>query len=255
MEFFTAHDVLTQQTEASIEDPVTVDLDTTIQDALTIMLENEFDQLPVLNDGYVEGTVTYRTVAKYIKSMDEPRIAETSVKIALQTEPEFVDRDRDLFELFETLAEDAYVLIGNREDLEGILTRYDVFYFLRDEVDPFLKIGEIENSLRELFYNSYDDLEDRIEETFADRAENDDSYTPPESPEEFSFKEYQIFMMRNLDQLPGQLQQDSEMVKHLLEDIRETRNALFHFRAQADEVDRDQLDMAHGYFRGFANTT
>jgi hypothetical protein len=44
------------------------------------------------------------------------------------------------------------------------------------------------------------------------------------------------------------------MVEELLEDIRDTRNALFHFRAEADEVDRDQLDIAHAYFTGIANT-
>jgi len=63
-----------------------------------------------------------------------------------------------------------------------------------------------------------------------------------------------MFMMRNLDQLPPRLSAEKEMVESLLEDIRETRNALFHFRAKADDVDRDQLDMAHGYFTRIARS-
>ncbi|WP_436932430.1 CBS domain-containing protein [Halosimplex halobium] len=254
MKFFTADDVLSHSTASTPDEPVTVDLDDSIQDALEIMLENDFDQLPVMNDNRVEGTVTYTSIAKFVKSMDDPQVEETTVKIALNTNAEFVDLDHDIFELFETLAEDDYVLLGDRDNLEGILTRYDVFYFLEHQVQPFLKIGEIENALRHLFRESFDDLDQRIEETFADRAEHDDGYEPPEKLEDFSFDEYRMFMMQNRDQLPRRISQEREMVEDLLEDTRDIRNALLHFRAEADEVDRDELDMAHSYFTGIANS-
>lgn len=254
MKFFTADDVLSHSTAATPDEPVTVDLDDSIQNALALMLEHDFDQLPVVSDDGVEGTVTYKSVAKYVKSMDDPRVEETSVKIALNTNPEFVDRAHDIFELFDTLAEDDYVLIGDQDGLEGILTRYDILYFLEHQVEPFLQIGEIEESLRHLFRASFDDLDPAIDETFADRAQHDESYEAPDRPEDFSFDDYRMFMMRNLDHLPPRLSQERDMVESLLEDIRETRNALLHFRAEADEVDRDQLDMAHGYFTGIAST-
>jgi CBS domain-containing protein len=254
MKFFTAEDVLSHSTAATPGDPVTVDIDDSIQKALELMLDHDFDQLPVVSDDGVEGTVTYKSVAKYVKSMDNPRVNETSVKIALNTNPEFVNRDHDIFELFDTLAEDDYVLIGDQEELEGILTRYDILYFLEHQVEPFLQIGEIEESFRHLFRASCKDLDHTIEETFADRVEHDENYEIPERPEDFSFDEYRMFMMRNLDQLPPRLAQERKMVESLLEDIRETRNALLHFRAEAAEVNRDQLDMAHGYFTGIAST-
>ena len=254
MEFFTANDVLSHSTAARPDNPVTVHLNDSIQDALTIMLEKDFTQLPVMSNDGVEGTVTYKSVSRYVKSMDELHLEETSVKIALNTNPRFVDLEHDIFELFDTLAEDEYVLLGSEDNLEGILTRYDVFYFLEDQVKPFLQIGEIEESLRHLFRISCNNLEQRIEDAFADRAKHDDSYTPPESLEDFSFDDYRLFMMKNLDQLPPRLSQEREMVENLLEDTGDTRNALFHFRAESDEVDRDQLDMAHGYFTGISRT-
>lgn len=254
MKFFTADDVLTYSTAATPDEPVTVDLDDSIQDALEIMLENDFDQLPVMSDGYVEGAITYKSIAKFVKSIEGPRVEEISVKIALNTNPEFVDPDHDIFELFETFAEDDYVFIGDRDNLEGILTRYDILYFVEYQVEPFLKIGEIEEALRRIFREATNDLDACIEETFADRAENDDRYDPPETLEDFTFDEYRMFMMRNLEQLPPRLADEREMVESLLEDTREIRNALFHFRAEADEVDRDELDMAHGYFTGIANS-
>lgn len=63
-----------------------------------------------------------------------------------------------------------------------------------------------------------------------------------------------MFMMRNLGSLPSRLAQERDMVESLLEDIRDIRNALLHFRADVDEVERDELDMAHSYFIGIANT-
>lgn len=252
MQFFTADDVLSHSTEATPGNPVTARLEDSIQEALTIMLENDFDQLPVVSDRGVEGAVTYKSVAKYAKSMDEPDFDETSVKFALDRNPEFVDSERDIFELFDTLAEDDFVLIGDSNRLDGMLTRYDVFYFLEDQVEPILQIGEIEESLRYLFRTSCDNLEQRIEDTFADRAEHDESYHLPEKVEDFTFDEYRMFMMRNLDELPPHLSRDRDMVEDLLEDVRDIRNALLHFRSDADEVDRDQIDIAHSYFTGIA---
>lgn len=83
---------------------------------------------------------------------------------------------------------------------------------------------------------------------------NDERYNPPSRLEDLSFDEYRLFMMRNLDQLPSRLTAEREMVENLLEDVRDTRNALFHFRAEAHEVDRDQLDLAHSCFTGVANS-
>lgn len=254
MKFFTADDVLSYSTEPTPDDPVTVDLDDSIQTALVEMLKKDFDQLPVMSGDHVEGTVTYKSIARFVKSMEEPRTENPSVKIALNTSPRFVEPDHDIFELFETFAEDDYVLIGDRDNLEGILTRYDVLYFIEHQVDPFLKIGEIEEALRYIFRESTHDLDACIEEAFGERAEHDDRFDPPEDLEDFTFDQYRKFMMRNLNQMPSRLAEEREMVESLLEDTRDIRNALFHFRAEADEVDRDELDMVHGYFTGIANS-
>ena len=66
MEFFTADDVLDHGVSAAPDEPVTVASDASIQRALTVMLENDYDQLPVTGDDGVEGTVTYESVAKYV---------------------------------------------------------------------------------------------------------------------------------------------------------------------------------------------
>lgn len=87
MEFFTADDILNHGVGAAPDEPVTVASDASIQRALTVMLENDYDQLPVVSDDEVEGTVTYESVARYVKSIEEPRVADTSIRIALTRPP------------------------------------------------------------------------------------------------------------------------------------------------------------------------
>lgn len=253
MQFFSADDVLKHRTRAAPDDPVTIHVDDTIRDAMEVMLEREFDQLPVVSDRGVEGAITFKSIAKYVKSMDEPRVGETSVAVAIDRNPAFVDPDRDIFELFDTFAADDFVLIGDPDGVDGLLTQYDIFHFLEYQVEPILKIGEIEECLRRLI-RAVDDLDDRIEETFADRTEYDSGYDPPERVENFTFDEYRMFVGRNLDGLPDRLARERGTVERLLEDVRDIRNALFHFRASADEVDRDKLDIAHGYFTSLPGT-
>jgi len=59
MALFTADDVLTRCTPARPDDSVTAHLDDSIQKALKLMLDNDFDQLPVVRGNVVGGVMTY----------------------------------------------------------------------------------------------------------------------------------------------------------------------------------------------------
>jgi len=249
VKFYTAGDVLQQQSEVDLKNPVTIQLNDTIFDALSVMFEDNFSQLPVLSEGRVKGVVTYKSIARVMKSVPQTDIEEMSVKGAT-VEPEFVSERQDIFDLFETFAVDEYVLIGDKEELRGILTRYDVFHFLKRQFAPFIMIGEIEQSLRDLFRKSVDDLNERIQTTFEPRAGDDSSYSVPKSIDHLNFEEYKRFISANQEALPAQLANDKDLVLELLEKVRMDRNALFHFRSGADEIDRESLEVAHNYFTG-----
>lgn len=244
MKFFTAQDVLEQVTTANPEDPEVVQSDEALQTALERMFEMDYSQLPVEESGEIIGAVSYRSISRVLKSFDGIDISRQPVGVAVE-QPEFVNTDRDIYELFETLALDDYVLLGSPEQLEGIMTRYDVFTFLEYQVRPFLLMGEIEESLRQIFDNEYTDIEEQIQVTFADRAEHDDSYDPPESLHKFSFWEYQTFISKNWDDLSPHFPTDSDLTVSMVEELGKIRNALFHFREEADDVDRDIIELAH----------
>jgi predicted transcriptional regulator len=79
MQFFTADDVLSHSTAASPDEPVTVNIDDSIQTALEIMLENDFDQLPVESKYGIEGVVTSintrvcKNIGYNINRVDRPK--------------------------------------------------------------------------------------------------------------------------------------------------------------------------------------
>lgn len=251
MKFFTAGDVLQSSSVAAPTDPVTIDLDNTVYQALDRMFTHNFSQLPVMNGGTVSGVVTYKSICQMLKAVPEPGIPQLTVKGAL-VQPRYVDEDEDVFNLLETFAEDEYVLVGHAENLTGILTRYDVFHFLRRQFEPFIKIGGIERSLRTLFTESIPNLDERIQETFGPRADDDASYSVPDSVEHFNFEEYKRFIVVNFDHLPSHIENDRDFILELLEKVRKTRNSLFHFRSSVDEIDREAIDVAHSYFTGLA---
>lgn len=246
MKFFTAGDVL-EHAKAPVTDPITIRRDSTVSAALTVMLRNDFDQLPVRGGEGVVGAVTFKSVARLAAAVPDADLESTSVMGAL-IEPTFVSVDHDMFDLFDTFAVEEYVLVGSNEQLEGIITRYDVFHFLKEQFRPFIMIGEIEQSLRTLFEREFPDIEARIQETLSARAEHDPSYSVPASLDYFNFEEYKRFIASNFEELSAELQHDQEFILQLLEGVRKNRNALFHFRAGINEIDREIIEVAHGYF-------
>lgn len=251
MKFFTAKDVRDHVAGSDPRRPMRISAKAEIDRALELMFKHDYSQLPVESDGEVVGAISHRTIAKAVKIFGGSDIGTQAVGIALE-DPRFVDADDDIYRLFETLATDNYVLIGAPDNLEGIMTLYDVFTFLEYQVSPFLLIGEIEESLRTLFENAFEDTDERITTTFAGRSENDSSYSPPEAVEEFGFWEYTVFVTKNWESLDEYFAGNQDLVTSMISDVGMVRNALFHFRTEADEVDRVLIEVAHEQVRAAA---
>lgn len=243
MKFVTAEDVL-QQTAHDSTDPVVAEPDTSIQKALTVMFENDITHLPVEEDGTITGVITHESVCHLLKAMREIQPEQRSVRNAVE-DPVFVSSDENVYDLFETIANDGHVLVGSSEGIQGIVTRDDVFHLLTDWIEPLLMVAEIELSLRAIFAEKCTDIDERIEETFAERAQHDESFTPPQTLQEFTLRNHHTFVSKNWDELSDYFYEDREYVLWLLEEVRRMRNVLFHFRDETDHVDRDVLTIAH----------
>jgi len=58
----TAHDIMTP-------DPTTVSPEATLKEALTMLLENHFSSLPVVEEGRLVGLITYTDVLRFVHQM------------------------------------------------------------------------------------------------------------------------------------------------------------------------------------------
>lgn len=246
MEFYTIDEVLGPPRQPDPRNPVTVEAGSRFERALELMVENDFSQIPVMDDGAVAGVVTHESVYRALSVLDDHEIGEVSSGTVAEKPGAFVSWEDDVYSLFERFAEDSYVLVGSPKDLEGIVTYYDVFHFIKSQIKPFLLIGDIERELRTTFEEVYGDgLDDRIRETF----EPIEDVITPDGVEMFSFEQYRAFISINWDDdLEHEFSEDKQFILNRLKDVQEIRNAIFHFRDAGDDHADDKLELAHDCF-------
>lgn len=159
-----------------------------------------------------------------------------------------VEPDEDLIVLFDLLSENPYVIVQSAGDqpLE-ILTNYDLLHYLRDSIEPFLLIEDIERSTRDLIQNSFsDDLDEQLDELFRDR-----DIRTPEGINDCSFGHYPQFMSQNWPHFEGYFEENGDFVRRLLSKVGDIRNKIFHFRSDPydSKIEEELLRFAHGYFQ------
>ncbi len=133
--------------EAANRVPVAVKRDNPITEAMTLMLLNDFSQLPVMpNERDVNGFVSWRSIGTanaYSRSCE-------FVRDALEDAAE-VWEDTPLLAAIALIAKREAVLVRSRDKrIVGLVTTSDLSLEFRTLAEPFLLIGEIENHLRRL---------------------------------------------------------------------------------------------------------
>lgn len=245
-----------QYTVGEIQAPtlVTIPSSATLQTAIDEMFNNQYDQLGVERKDELVGMVSFQSIVRAIKVANRvdsgAAFGDRAVEIAVEEPAAVVHPDDDLFELFDLLADEFYVLVEYPGDEYRIVTDWDLNHFLQTELEDFLLIAEIESAIRALFQRAYPhDLPDRLEDAFADMEE----VRTPASVEDCSFVHYQIFLSKHKDDFAHYFDEDPSFARSLLEEVGEIRNHLFHFReadAPDDEtpmVDQELIRYAHGY--------
>lgn len=125
---------------------VSCELNDTIARAKTSMLLNDFSQLPVLEDGKIQGCVSWKSIGK-IEAIDN-----TKKLVKEYIEKPIIVKDSDNFlDYIKVIAQNDYILVTNVDSvLQGIITTYDMTLYFEDFITPYLKLGIIEDCLRKL---------------------------------------------------------------------------------------------------------
>jgi predicted transcriptional regulator len=122
----------------------------TFAEAMTLMLMNDYSQLPVLQNKYkCVGAVTWRSIAyAQMKDASAPFSAAIVKKVTVES------YDRDLHHLLPVIqAEDFVVVTDDLNVVSGIVTTADVVGLYGERTLPFLLIGELDQELRQVMSN------------------------------------------------------------------------------------------------------
>lgn len=126
-----------------------------VQDALAIMIEQDFSQLPVINDyRIVQGLITSESIVRALNNFD---VTTKSLRVsdALVRSPYYRAED-DLFDLLKGLRDHYAVVIVDSEDrLIGIVTSYDTTEFFRRRSEDMMIVEDIETTLKDLVLASF----------------------------------------------------------------------------------------------------
>jgi CBS domain-containing protein len=126
--------------------PTYVAPDRPVTDAVTLMLSNDFSQLPVMtNERTVKGMISWRSIgARWALDREGQEVRH------YMDEPVEIPADRSIFAALPLIMERDYVLVRGVDKITGIITTSDLSVQFQQLAEPFLLLGEIENHVRRL---------------------------------------------------------------------------------------------------------
>ncbi|MEO7193444.1 MAG: CBS domain-containing protein [Pseudonocardiaceae bacterium] len=194
-----------------------VTLDAPLEEAITMMLLDDFSQLAVLAGKYkLCGAVTWKSIANARHTNPGATLRDARV------EADLVPYDRDLIEILPLVQDRGFVFVkGATGEVDGIVATADVVDLYEEAAGPFLLIGELDRALRNIISSVFS-----VEEINSLCRAGVDAIS---SADEMSFDDYRR-MLENPDiwaKLDWRL--DRVTFVNRLVKVRDIRNDVMHF--------------------------
>lgn len=131
---------------------VTISPNSTLQDAVALMIEHDFSQLPIIEDGKPYGNpasfVTSTSIARALRYFGTP-LKDLRVRDAI-VPARTVSADEDLFSKMDDLLDAYAVLVLNPDGtIAGIVTNYDTTHYFRRRAEDMLLVEDVETTLKD----------------------------------------------------------------------------------------------------------
>ncbi len=218
--------------EAANTPPISIKPDATLQEAVTIMLKEDFSQLPVMtSERDVKGVISWRTIAIRQALGKQCQV----VRDCMEADIEIVDVDVSLFRVIGLIANKDFVLVRDKErKISGILTAADLGESFYQLGRPFLLLSEIENHIRGIIDGKFtmSELSEVRNPTDSEREISDVS--------DMTFGEY-VRLLQNPDRW-GKIGLNIDRTTFIknLERVNAIRNDVMHF--DPDGIGKDDLE-------------
>ena len=210
--------------------------DTSVSRALALMKEHDFSQVPVvLAEREVIGVFTYRSFARQIVKLPKQASPLEEAVADLLEPARFARATTPLGEFHDLVNHDGYILLGDEHNLLAVVTSEDVTNFLFNTAHPILLLRNIELAVRALMRTACDS-ESALRRCIALGTKSSDQLGEGDVPglETLSFGET-INVISNGDNYTAYFirtfGQNRHIARSRLEEVREIRNQVFHFRS------------------------
>lgn len=211
--------------------PLSVAPDATIRAAVSLMMVNDYSQLPILSGGRaVRGLFSWKSYGTSISLGTNP----ATVIEAAQTDVTVIDEAADLIEAIPAIVRHEVALVRARDNsIRGIITTTDLSLEFRSLTEPFILLGDVENHLRALLNDRF-----TLDELRASLDPRDDP-ARVNGLEDLNFSSY-VAILSNEERWArlGVPLERSPLIK-ILNRVREIRNDVMHF--SPDPVDDDSM--------------
>jgi predicted transcriptional regulator len=200
--------------------PVTVKPDTTLQQAVTLMMTHNYSQLPVMTSAReVKGIISWKSIGSRLALKRPCACARDCMEAARE-----VSVNDSLFSAISSVAECDYVLVrALDQQICGIITASDLTEQFQKLAEPFLLVGEIENGVRRLLHGKF-----TKDELAAVKLPGDTERTV-EAISDLTFGEYVRLLESEANWKKLRLEIDRTEFTKRLNEIREIRNDVMHF--------------------------
>ena len=210
----------------------------TLQVAYTKMVMGKYSQLVVANNDQprrqdIKGIVSFQSIAKALMNGNP-----TTVGHCIDDSVPYTRGNADLKSIVSDLSgNDVALVVGQDNQLQGIVTAWDLAEEFAVLVDPFKRIGEIEARLQSLLERRLG--KEKVADFLNDRSLSGDD--PIEALEELTMGELQRVLEFPDHWNELSLAFDRRVFITSLNEAREYRNRLMHFRDPLDEAEMTRL--------------
>lgn len=219
--------------------------ETPAKQALSLMKQHGYSQLPVVQGRAVLGLFSFRAFALEALAVtgNERGLGDLPVEEFLEHEaPRFARLTDEFRGLIDVLNVHDCVVVSGPHDLIALLTPMDVLRYLYKVADAFVLIEEIELSLRALVWHALPTIDD-IQQAAHTALSEKYGAGPPARLEEFTFDDY-VGLIRDgrvWARFAGVLGGTRDRARGKLELVRDIRNDVFHFKRKVTIEDHERL--------------
>lgn len=199
---------------------ISVNRDTPLNEAITLMLINDYSQLPILSGQRdVEGVVSWKSIGK---ALALGKVCSTVSDC--KDEVIVLNFDEPLFNAVKFIIEKDFVLVKQKDKtISGIVTMTDIGEQFISMAEPFLIIEQIENHIRKLLDQKFSSEELNIPNSQEDKPKTINSLA------DLTFGHYVRIIEDPKKFEKININVDRVLLVAKLEEVRKIRNDVMHF--------------------------